>query len=1572
MFKKINTTVLLSVVFSLLLTPLQTTAQENEVPLITGVHALDLVAEGGGDSEIQTDHYYSSVTHWDDEGHWLEWEIDIPADGVYIPFVVFASGSDQPVFRNLEINGEEMIEKLEFPDTGGFGEESGEWQFSHFDKPVHLSEGLKTLRMTNKDAGGLSIAWIFLVSPGSPAVETVPAMLEAFDEIEETMVFNFIEALGDEDPEVKNAIANAVRNSRQTLMDVGLSELKEQGDPEAIAVLRRIVREAPFPVLQARTAGFLGEFGDRAAVKDLRIALEGDNWLVHLAAHHALELMGESTLIDLPDETADWPMWRYEPRRGAATPHELARELHLNWVVELSEPRRAWPPQMDDFDKLEFDLSYEPVVSGEMIYVPSMVEDKLTAYDIDSGEPVWEFYTDGPIRVAPVVWDGRIYVPSDDGHIYCLGADNGELLWKFRGGPMDRKVLGNERVISMWSVRGGPVIKDGMLYFAAGMWPHEGVFVYALDAGSGDLEWVNSGTGSRMDLHPHGGAYAFGGVAPQGSIAVSGDKLIVPGGRTTPAVFDRHSGEMLYFRYQQGGKGGGGYRVYADEHVYFNPRVYRNQLYSLDDGSHLDRVDAHVVAQSMVFGVDDHHPFGQLLDMDGAGAKWQDNVIDGLEELHMLAGHRLYGSGQNGMIVGLDVGFKNGDLTATPAWQDRVEGDVFRMIAARDRLFVVTTQGRIYAFGPTEREPMVHSYNPEPIRSSDDEWTGRTSRLLETSGAADGYALMFGIGTGRLLEELLLQSDLHIVAFDPDEELVQSLRDRFSKAGLYGKRVAIHRGDAMSMRLPDYIAELIVSEDPVAGGLEAGEAFAEALYRPLRPYGGTVYLPIGGSRWYRLFSEDKQQTFAATVENAELENARISKHGDHVLLSRPGPLPGSDTWTHQYSDAANSTYSADDRVFTPLGITWFGGSSNDKTLPRHMNGPIPHVVEGRLVIMGVDHVTARCVYTGRELWSVELPLVGENFTSLEHEARQAPVYFPNHPGANFIGSPYVTTRDAVYVIYKDRLLRLDLNSGEQLAVFDLPARDDLPDHAETDMMGDINMSYAAQISEEEKERWGHILVSGDYLVVAAYPHYFDDGQPGREDNWNATSSEFLLVIDRFSGEIKWTHQARYGFRHNAISVANGRIFVLDNLSSEIQTYLTRRGIEPDLSPRIRALDIHDGSVLWDYENDVYGTWLAYSQEHDVLLQAGRYGARRALPDEPRDRLLALRGEDGRELWQRNENHTGPVALHDAQRRIITGQNNRSLDLLTGEFYQVANPMNGMFEQLRFNRTYGCGTQNVSTHLITFRSGAAGYTDLKNESGTGNLAGFRSGCTNNLVVADGVLNAPDYTRSCSCSYQHQTSLAFVHMPDVEKWTYNSFSDPEPGSISKFGLNLGAPGSRVADGVMWINYPRIERVPVPHVPMEISSDTDLQWFTNHALEIEEENNGYRWVAASGVEGINRIHLEGLFNDTSNPSGGSTYTVRLHFAEPAEVSNGKRVFDVLMQGDMVLQGLDIVEKTGGARRVFVAEIEGVRPNGDGELMLEFISSPGSERKPLLSGLDVFLEEDEEESEQFTDSLE
>ena len=108
----------------------------------------------------------------------------------------------------------------------------------------------------------------------------------------------------------------------------------------------------------------------------------------------------------------------------------------------------------------------------------------------------------------------------------------------------------------------------------AGMWPAEGIYVYALDAATGAQIWCNDSSGDMyMDL-PHGGASAFTGVAPQGYLLASGDILLVPTGRSVPAAFDRRTGRLLYYQPAATQWSGGAWVTIAGD-LFFNPKHVR-------------------------------------------------------------------------------------------------------------------------------------------------------------------------------------------------------------------------------------------------------------------------------------------------------------------------------------------------------------------------------------------------------------------------------------------------------------------------------------------------------------------------------------------------------------------------------------------------------------------------------------------------------------------------------------------------------------------------------------------------------------------------------------------------------------------------------------------------------------------------------------------------------------------------------------------------------------------------------------------------------------------------------------
>ena len=163
-----------------------------------------------------------------------------------------------------------------------------------------------------------------------------------------------------------------------------------------------------------------------------------------------------------------------------------AAEVKPQWVWELPARQPAWQTT----PRMPLDSAYVPVVQGNLVLVGCEHNGALLAVDLETGAEKWRFYTDGPIRVAPVADAERVYVAADDGHLYCLD-HAGKLVWKFRGGPSARKVIGHERLISAWPAGVRPVLADGKIYYVAGYWPLDGVFVHALDARTGNVAWTN-------------------------------------------------------------------------------------------------------------------------------------------------------------------------------------------------------------------------------------------------------------------------------------------------------------------------------------------------------------------------------------------------------------------------------------------------------------------------------------------------------------------------------------------------------------------------------------------------------------------------------------------------------------------------------------------------------------------------------------------------------------------------------------------------------------------------------------------------------------------------------------------------------------------------------------------------------------------------------------------------------------------------------------------------------------------------------------------------------------------------
>jgi len=1453
-------------------------------------------------------------------------------------------------------------------------------------------------------------------------------------------------------------------------------------------------------------------------------------------------------------------MWRYDAGRCAASPEELPAQMHLQWVRELAPPKPAWPRSQD---RLQFDASYEPVVAGKTIFVGSMVCDRVTAYDTETGIEKWRFYTDGPVRFAPVVYKDKLYFASDDGHLYCLNAKNGSLIRKFLGGPARNKVIGNDRLINMWPMRGGPVLYEGKIYFAASIWPFMGTFIYAIDAETGDTIWTNSGSGATYILQPHSSP-AFAGVAPQGYLVATEDKLLVSGGRSVPAAYDRKTGQFLYYHLNRYDKTGACEVMSSCDH-FFN----RGAIYRLSDGIVIPRAPASVIADEVIIGKRYNTIMAYKLEPGANKAKalWQTRVSSKLSRIHLKAGSRLYGSGEEG-IMAIDIPLPAPVFTSTPvpafsvraaqvraqvaqaqvnnpdkvgkvSWQAKVEGEVWNMLAADGKLFVITLQGSLYCFADKKTEPKHYSLEIEQLPAGSRRWKDKVRQILEMTDEREGYCLLLGLGNGELLYQLVNQSELHIVALDSDSGKVEAIRRRLDEAGQYGKRVAVHIGDITTLRLPPYMANLVISEDLETTGFQKGSIFVERVFHSLRPYGGTACFSVPQSKHIEIMRR---------MSESKLPGSKITSSGNFIMLTRAGPLTDSADWTHQYGDSANTVMSRDKRVKAPLGLLWFGGPPNDKILPRHGHGPSPQVVGGRLFIEGRNILRAVDVYTGRLLWERLFQDLGKYYDNTSHQ-----------PGANEIGSNYVSVSDAVYVVYGDNIHVLNPATGWTTKEFSMPHEDrprwgtiavwedlllataspinipltdkavrtKLPENMQPiikngadwqylagthpngawtqpdfntetwrtsaagfgynytdnktvlkDMKDNYTVVYirksfsipepedihelglvvkyddafiaylngkevlrvgvfdgsgddASDIEEHERKGWEYFnidnhsnLLHKGTNVLAIEGHNEDDdsscftinpylvvlrnGKPGINRNTEfpvlnnisgiminadyASGSKMLIAMNRHSGKILWKRNAEYSFRHNAIAMAANKVFYIDGMSTAKLAYLKRRGLDFEKEHTLYALDARTGEPLWKTDENIFGTWLSYSVEHDILLQAGSQSRDRAR-DEVDKGMIAYRGSNGEVLWKSDDSYKGPPILY--RDRVITQNKGGTgsaaaeasvLDLLSGKTIMREHPMTGDMVPWKWVRFYGCNTAIASENLLTFRSASAAFVDLTRGQGTASIGGFKSGCTSNLIIANGVLNAPDYTRTCICSYQNQTSLALVHMPEVVHWAFDYYAFPSAVTpVKHVGINFGAPGNRYAEnGTLWLEFPSIGG-PSPDIPVRAKYE-DPQWFRHHSSRVKGD---YNWIVASGVTGLREVSIRMFLQPGRNASKVDAfdkhigkiptwpeeqiqgvfekprpYTVRLYFAEIEEYGIGRRLFNVSLQDRQVLEAFDIIKEAGGANRPVVKEFKGINVKDDLRVTLAPVmdlaipNGTAGQAGPLLCGIEIIAE--------------
>jgi outer membrane protein assembly factor BamB len=1261
--------------------------------------------------------------------------------------------------------------------------------------------------------------------------------------------------------------------------------------------------------------------------------------------------------------------------------------VHWDYAAP-AKPRKGWAGEDGKaferkviMERVKFDDALHVAVADGRLYFGSSVDHQVHCRRADTGETLWTFFTGGPVRLAPTIAADRVYFGSDDGFAYCLDAATGDLVWKLRAGPADEWMLARGEMISRWPIRTGVLVADGVAYFGAGIFPHEEVYLYAVDANDGRVVW-------RRDNISHDDA-GRNDLSPQGYLLATDDLLIVPSGRSLPAAVDRRTGDIVHKRTHGGANAGGvvggteslladgqiyswgAHHIFAMEQKsgdagfgYFDGRqmaVAGDAAYVVN-GSKLSRLDRLTYAAwsrklnalegkiaaetrsaraSGAEGEEAKKRLKQLLEEKASlreeGSAW--SVPETSESALIVAGGTVVVGGRE-IVTAYDA------ATGKKTWSAPVEGEARGLAVSDGRLFVSTTAGRIVCFGSESAKPSLATtaspVDPYPQDDTAKLYGDAADEILRRSGVKRGFCLVVGNERGQLAYELARRSDLRVYAIDPVEAKVNEARRILSAAGYYGHRVTVHQADFSALPYTNYFANLIGSDTLLSKGELPGAA-PEAVVRHLKPVGGVMCLGRPEQAPGNAVSAD---TLKSWLAGADLGNqAEIIADESWAMLTR-GALPGAGKWTHQYGDAGNTATSQEQRLRGGLGVLWFGDPGPTMMVNRHDGAVGPLAVNGRLVVQGDESVVAYDAYNGQFLWEFKNP-----------DALRTGVFLNQNPG-NLAASD-----TSVYMFAGKQCFEIDLSTGELRRTHQLPPA-----------------------ADEETQQWGYVAYRDGLLFGTATTRAEIEAARRRRGKATEDATDMIFAIDTASGEHLWQYQGN-SISHHTVALGPDRVFFIDSsINSEQRAALLRGDKTPlkDLPPedarkeeeRLKGIDVRltvaldagTGQQLWAHPIDVTdcseigtgGGKLTMLYSNGVLLLCGanangHYWPQFLAGEFSRRRLVALSADGKGVLWQKDANYR--------HRPIIVGQRVIAepwgFDLYTGEQQIRPNAITGKPEPWSIMRTgHHCGMISGCENMLFFRSGYTGFYDLAADVGVQHFAGHRLGCWINAVPANGLVMIPEAGAGCVCLFSIESTVVFEPREPRRPWAISS-SVGATTPVRHLAVNFGAPGDRRdARGTVWLTYPRPK--PYRETGLETKLQLEVKLLEQGGFAtVNEESTPIAgadtpWVFTSWARGMTQctIPLRGPDDEPAD------YDVSLYFADVENNAAGSRVFDVKVQGRDAVQDLDIIAESGGHNRALVRRVQGV--NVADKLTIELASkSPDAspEQLPILSAIEISI---------------
>ena len=200
-------------------------------------------------------------------------------------------------------------------------------------------------------------------------------------------------------------------------------------------------------------------------------------------------------------EPAKWTSFRGNAERSSSSASYVAAEVDVAWSTQVAGKTKAGTVGKDWRSFLNSRLT-PAVVAGDVAILGDIDHNEIIAVDVNDGSVQWRLLTGGRVDTSPTIHKGVCLVGDHTGYVTAIKSKTGELLYRLRIAPQEKRMLSYGKVESVWPVIGGVLVVDDKAYATAGRTQGSGggLVVRAFNPETGKPLWAKALPQTGSDL----------------------------------------------------------------------------------------------------------------------------------------------------------------------------------------------------------------------------------------------------------------------------------------------------------------------------------------------------------------------------------------------------------------------------------------------------------------------------------------------------------------------------------------------------------------------------------------------------------------------------------------------------------------------------------------------------------------------------------------------------------------------------------------------------------------------------------------------------------------------------------------------------------------------------------------------------------------------------------------------------------------------------------------------------------------------------------------------------------------